>query len=114
MIEKFYEKLVNEFNDYHESLYNLPVNQIINKSYETAIKAEIVVMFDIDEYPEGKFRFKESDIELLYKLNRPLFTMYEYFKKSNSNIIRPIENAIDDLIKKCRILKQEEELKREL
>ena len=44
--QKFYNKLAKEYEEYEEQLKELPKEEIIKKSYETAIKNEMTYYFD--------------------------------------------------------------------
>lgn len=54
--QELYDKLENELDSYKKSLLELSNKEVIDKSYETAIKEEMIYFF----YPDSKqFDIKE-------------------------------------------------------
>lgn len=83
--------LERELSDYKEGLSLLSINEVIDKSYETTIKEEIVVYVQTHSLLEGfihKLRLKESPLEYLYN---------EYMKSDSANIFNEITNMFATL-----------------
>ena len=88
--EKLYKKVENEFNEYIKKLKKLPLDKIINKSYETAIKEEFKSLC----YHEFNI-LSDNDVKYLLKKEQPLQTLYDCWLDSNANINELLSTVIE-------------------
>ena len=90
--EKFYDKISKEYDDYIKNLKHEEPEVIINKSYETTIKEEIICYFtpDSEEY-------SLREIRELNKFKEPLDTLYSEWMDCDLNIGTEIRDCISEL-----------------
>ena len=95
-MDKLIDKLNKEFDEYEGEILELQSTEIFDKSYETAIKAEMVCLIENWEEVSGKL----SD-ELLNKLlscdNTLEFLYDEYIKTDSANILNELIAVINKL-----------------
>ena len=78
--QKFYNKLAKEYEEYEEQLKELPKEEIIKKSYETAIKNEMTYYFDPgSEY----FNEEQSVITLPMQRKMPIPLIIKFKEQQN-------------------------------
>ena len=99
--QELYDKLENELASYKKDLESLTAKEIIDKSYETAIKEEVIYMF----YPESK-QFDLDEIKALKKQDNSLETLYQGWMDCDMNICELVEDSardtVEDLVKEYR------------
>ena len=89
--QKFYNKLAKEYEEYEEQLKELPKEEIIKKSYETAIKNEMTYYFD-----PGSEYFNEKQLKVLNKLEKPMDEIYQDWIHNDFGIGEDIRLSIDE------------------
>ena len=72
MREELYNKLAKEYLEYEDKLKQLSIQEIIEKSYETAIKQEMTYYFD-----SASDYFNDEQIKVINKLEHPLDELYD-------------------------------------
>lgn len=100
MREKLYDKLEKEYLEYIDKLKQLTVNEVIDKSYETAIKNEITYYFK----PKSEY-FNDDQIRVLNKFDNPLEEIYDDWLRNDFGIGDVIKLSIDDF---CYYLLEDE------
>lgn len=99
--QELYDKLESELASYKKDLESLTAKEIIDKSYETAIKEEVIYMF----YPESK-QFDLDEIKALKKQDNSLETLYQGWMDCDMNICELVEDSardtVEDLAKEYR------------
>jgi len=91
MREELYNKLAKEYLEYEDKLKQLTIQEIIEKSYETAIKNEMTYYFD----PESDY-FNDDQIRILNKLDNPLNTLYQDWLDNDFGIGEDVRLSIDE------------------
>ena len=91
--ELLYEKMHSEYDEYCSSLLELTPQEIMDHSYETAIKAEILSSIDCFERPQ-------KETKALCKIKYPLDEIYQSWLKNDRSIEEPINDTISDRAKK--------------
>ena len=82
--QELYEKLEQELTSYKQELSTLTTKEIIDKSYETTVKEEVIYLF----YPESKqFEIDEKN---------SLETLYQGWMDSDLNINQILEDNVRD------------------
>ena len=90
--EELYDKLESELTLYKKELESLTAKEIIDKSYETAIKEESIYLF----YPESK-HFNIDEIKALKNEKNSLETLYQGWLDCDTNICE-IEDSVRDTV----------------
>lgn len=86
------ERLVDELNEYKKKLLKLSAEEVLNKSYETALKDEIVCYISLN--PIAK-----SILDKIEKEKCPLDYLYQKYMKSDSaNLYCEIQNLFDEML----------------
>lgn len=91
--EELYSKLESEFNSYKKELETLTSKEIIDKSYETTMKEELMCLF----YPESQ-RYDLDEIKALKNEKNSLETLYQGWMDSDLNINQLLEDNTDEII----------------
>jgi len=91
MREELYNKLAKEYLEYEDRLKQLPIQDIIDKSYETAIKNEMTYYFD----PASDY-FNDERIKVINNLEHPLAALYEDWIDNDFGIGEDIRLSIDE------------------
>lgn len=91
--QELYDKLVKENETYKEDLLKLSTKEVIGKSYETAIKEELVYMF----YPESNM-FDIKEIKALKSENNSLETLYQGWMDCDLNLNQLLEDNVRDTL----------------
>lgn len=91
--QELYEKLENELTSYKRELATLTSKEIIDKSYETAIKEEVIYLF----YPESK-QFDIDEIKALKNEKNSLETLYQGWMDCDLNINELLEDSVRDTV----------------
>lgn len=85
MKQELWDKLYKEYDEYTDYLEKQDVNYIIERSYETAIKSEIVDIFD----PEI-CKYDKDTIKALLSLDNPLSSLYDIWINCDGDILELI------------------------
>ena len=93
--EELYTKLEKELSEYKKGLLELFGKEIIDKSYETAIKEEIICSF----YPESE-KFDINEIKALKNQKNSLDVLYQGWMDSDLNICQLLEDNVYDTLQK--------------
>ncbi|MBE6156371.1 MAG: DUF3848 domain-containing protein [Firmicutes bacterium] len=99
--KKFYEKISLEYDKYEEELKTHDVNYVIQHSYETVIKDEIVRQFDPD-YSE----YDINKIKILNNLKNPLNEIYCDWLDCEFDINSDLNQCINDFADYVKRIKQ--------
>lgn len=91
--EELYSKLESEFDSYKKELETLTSKEIIDKSYETTIKEEMIYSF----YPSYE-KFDIDEIKALNKEKNSLETLYQGWLDCNYNINELLEDNMYELL----------------
>ena len=91
--ELLYEKMHSEYDEYCSSLLELTPQEIMDHSYETAIKSEVLSVV------EGS-PLTQKEAKALCKLKYPLGEIYHSWLKNDRSIEEPITDTISDRAKK--------------
>lgn len=91
--QELYDKLENELSSYKKELESLTAKEIIDKSYETAIKEEVIFLF----YPESK-QFDIDEIKALKNEKNSLETLYQGWMDCDMNICELVEDSARDTV----------------
>lgn len=91
--EELYLKMESELNSYKKKLETLTPKEIIDKSYETTMKEELICLF----YPESS-RYDLDGIKALKNEKEPLETLYQGWMDSDLNINQLLEEITDDIV----------------
>ena len=91
--EELYSKLESEFDSYKKELETLTSKEIIDKSYETTMKEELMCLF----YPESQ-RYDLDEIKALKNEKNSLETLYQGWMDSDLNINQLLEDNTDEII----------------
>ena len=89
--KKVYDKLSNEYISYISNLKLLDKDKIIEKSYETTIKEEIVAMF----YPDNNY-FAKKYLKKLLRSSNSLDELYNIWMDNDKGLNEVIEDIITD------------------
>lgn len=93
MREKLYEKITKEFKNYIKDLKTKDVDYIIDRSYETAIKEEMIYCFD----PNSRY-FSDEQIKILNKSSSPLNELYSDWISNDFSIGDEIRESINEYL----------------
>ena len=93
MRKKLYEKISKEYDNYINELEKQTPSFIIDKSYETTIKEEIIYLFD----PNSMY-FSDKQIKELYKCKYPLETLYNDWLKNDFGINDDIRESVNEYL----------------
>ena len=91
--EELYSKLESEFESYKKELETLTSKEIIDKSYETTMKEELMCLF----YPESQ-RYDLDEIKALKNEKNSLETLYQGWMDSDLNINQLLEDNTDEIV----------------
>lgn len=89
--EKLYDKVAKEFDEYVEKVKKLSLDEIINKSYETAMKKELTFLF----LPEVEL-MSIKDTKLLLKEDKILEQLYDEWLGCDLNFNDLIRMCVDE------------------
>ena len=87
--ELLYEKANAEFRKYQEMLMQMTPAQVMEHSYETTMKQDILVCLEEND-------LFEQEAKALCKLEHPLDACYREWQKSDYSYMDMLRNAIDD------------------
>lgn len=88
-----YDKVEKEFDEYVEGIKKLSLDEVINKSYETAFKKELTFLF----LPEMEL-LSTKDTKLLLKEDKILNQLYNEWLDSDLNYNELIRMCIDEYV----------------
>ena len=91
--QELYEKLEQELTSYKQELSTLTTKEIIDKSYETTVKVEVIYLF----YPESK-QFEIDELKALKNEKNSLETLYQGWMDSDLNINQILEDSVRDTV----------------
>ena len=91
--QELYEKLEQELTSYKQELSTLTTKEIIDKSYETTVKEEVIYLF----YPESK-QFEIDELKALKNEKNSLGTLYQGWMDSDLNINQILEDSVRDTV----------------
>lgn len=92
-MDKLINKLNKEFDDYKGEILELQSTEIFDKSYETAIKAEIVCLIE-----ESVDKLSDKLIHKLLECGNALEFLYDtYMEDDSANIVNELATVIDNL-----------------
>lgn len=91
--QELYEKLEQELTSYKQELSTLTTKEIIDKSYETTVKEEVIYLF----YPEAK-QFEIDELKALKNEKNSLETLYQGWMESDLNINQILEDSVRDTV----------------
>ena len=99
-MDKLIDKLHKEFDDYEGEILELQSTEIFNRSYETAIKVEIVYLI------EGNAdKLSDKLINKLLKCGNTLEFLYDtYMEDDSANVINELATVIENLEFKIKSL----------
>ncbi len=103
--EELYTKLERELSEYKKGLLELSGKEIVDKSYETSIKEEIICSF----YPESR-QFGIEEIKALKNQENSLNALYQGWMDSDLNICQLLEDNVYDTLQEL-VNEQKEKLK---
>lgn len=93
MREKLYEKITKEYENYVNDLKTKDVDYIIDRSYETAIKEEMIYCFD----PNSRY-FSDEEIRILNKSSSPLNDLYKDWINNDLSIGDEIRESVNEYL----------------
>lgn len=91
--QELYDKLIKEKDSYKEDLLNLPIREVIDKSYETSIKEELVYLFHPDSV-----MFDIKEIKALKNEDNSLETLYQGWMDCDLNLNQLLEDNVRDTL----------------
>ena len=92
-MDKLIDKLNKEFGDYEGEILELQSTEIFDRSYETAIKAEIVCLIE-----DNADKLSNKLINKLLKCGNALEFLYDtYMNDDSANIINELATVIGNL-----------------
>ena len=92
-MDKLIDKLNKEFDDYEGEILELQSTEIFDRSYETAIKAEMVCLIE-----ENVDKLSDKLINRLLGCNSALKFLYDtYMDDDSANIINELATVIENL-----------------
>ncbi len=103
--QELYDKLENELSSYKSSLTELSSKEIIDKSYETAMKEELICFF----YPNSE-QFDFEEIKALKQEENSLNSLYQGWMDCDLNICQLLEDSVRDTLEEL-VEEQKEKLK---
>lgn len=107
--QELYDKLESELFSYKKDLESLSAKEIIDKSYETSIKEEVIYLF----YPESK-KFDLDEIKALKNEKNSLETLYQGWMDCDMNICELVEDSARDTVEDLsKELKEKQSKKKE-
>ena len=92
-----YQKASKEQDAFIEHLKTLPPEQIIDRSYEKAMRDDILMTFENDYMSE---HLSEKQVKELLKLDCPLATCYAEWLDTDVSHMDMLRDTIDDFTKK--------------
>ena len=93
MREKLYEKITKEFENYVKDLKTKDVDYIIDRTYETAIKEEMIYCFE----PNSRY-FSDEQIKILNKSSSPLNELYSDWISNDFSIGDESRESINEYL----------------
>jgi len=91
--DELYEKVSTEHNAQIEEIKKLPLDEILGKAHEIAIKADLLMCFEAGEF-EGR------EARILFALDRPLDYIYQrWLDMDSSHHMDSLRECIDDFVK---------------
>lgn len=93
MREKLYEKIIKEYENYVNDLKTKDVDYIIDRSYETAIKEEMIYCFE----PNSRY-FSDEEIRILNKSSSPLNDLYNDWISNDLSIGDEIRESVNEYL----------------
>lgn len=99
-MDKLIDKLHKEFDDYEGEILELQSTEIFDRSYETAIKTEIVCLIE-----ENADKLSDKLINKLLECGNTLEFLYDkYMEDDTANIINELATVIENLEFKIKSL----------
>ncbi len=93
LIERINEKILNEYNLFIEHLKTLPVDQIIESSYEIVYKEDLMIVFR-----DKKLSYQEAQAMLATPY--PLDKLYQEWMKTDVTHTEMLNDVIDSCLEK--------------
>ena len=93
MREKLYKKITNEYENYIKNLKTKDIDFVIDRSYETAIKEEMIYCFD----PDSRY-FSDEQIKVLNKSSSPLNDLYNDWIRNDFSIGDEIRESMNEYL----------------
>lgn len=90
--ELLYEKVQTEYDTFIEEIKQLPPEQIVEKSYQKAIKEDLVLICRETERPQ-------KEAKALYLLKAPLEEMYQEWLDTDVDYMDMLRDCIDERAK---------------
>lgn len=90
LVEKLYLKLKEEYLNYVDKIKQLPVDEIINKSYELTIRKEFVDMF------YDTCNFNKFQLLALFEKDQPLQYLYDSWYECDYGMHNLLLDNLDD------------------
>lgn len=87
-----YAKAEKEFSEYKNKLMQLPQEEVFNHSYETAIKQDLLCIFESEE-------FTQNEAKALYKLKNPVDACYQEWLNNDLSNMENLRDTVDDRAK---------------
>lgn len=88
---KLNEKIQNEYDNFIDRLKSLPLEQVIESSYEKVFKEEFMTTIQYRE-------LSKTEINALLKMDYPLDSLYQEWLKNDLSYIPLIEDTVDVII----------------
>ena len=85
-----YQKASKEQDAFIEHLKTLPPEQIIDRSYEKAMRDDILITFEDDS-------LSDKQVEALAKLDYPLSVCYDEWQKTDVTYMDRLRDVVDDV-----------------
>lgn len=99
---KVYEKVQKEYDNFIEKIKQLPIDEIIERSYEINCKNEFLEMF----YSPS---FLEEELEVILKMKNSLDFMYNDWLHTNGGLDEQLRDNLADSLYK--LVQREQKLK---
>mgnify|MGYP001058161363 CR=1 FL=1 len=99
------EKVQKEYDDFIERLKQLPLQQIIDSSYEKVFKEEFMTTVQYKD-------LSRQEINALLKKDYPLDSLYQEWLKNDLSYVPLIEDTVDDHTKKLIKLQKRDSIER--
>lgn len=99
------EKVQKEYDDFIEILKQLPLQQIIDSSYEKVFKEEFMTTVQYKD-------LSRQEINALLKKDYPLDSLYQEWLKNDLSYVPLIEDTVDDHTKKLIKLQKRDSIER--
>lgn len=92
-IERINDKILNEYNSFIEHLKTLPVDQIIESSYEKVYKEDLLIAFR-----DRKLSYQEA--KAMLETAYPLDKLYQEWMKTDVTHTEILNDIIDSCLEK--------------